>query len=117
MAASIAAQTAVVAKATQATRASRTQRVQACAGFKAAPLAQKQQTLKSAVAQRVASVQVGAGRGLRAGGSRGGRLGPIRASPARTNVDPGRLAKRIALAVAAAGRWLPGGGGDGQEVG
>ncbi|PRW58139.1 phosphoglycerate kinase isoform A [Chlorella sorokiniana] len=60
MASAIAAQTAVVAQATQATRARGAQRVQACAGFKAAPLAQKKQSLKAAVAQRVAAPQ-GAG--------------------------------------------------------
>ena len=65
MASAIAAQTAVVAQATQATRARGAQRVQACAGFKAAPLAQKQQTLKAAVAQRVAAPQVGGGEGPR----------------------------------------------------
>ncbi len=65
MASAIAAQTAVVAQATQATRARGAQRVQACAGFKAAPLAQKKQSLKVAVAQRVAAPQVGAGEGPR----------------------------------------------------
>lgn len=114
MASAIAAQTAVVAQATQATRARGAQRVQACAGFKAAPLAQKQHSLKAAVAQRVAAPQVGGGEGPR--GVLGGRLG----------ADPGhvwphkrrsrRPGKRIALPMAAAGRWLPRGGGDGQEV-
>lgn len=60
MASTIAASSVVAAKPVVAQRSARAPRVAACAGFRAAPLQKKQASFGAAVAQRVASVQVGA---------------------------------------------------------